>query len=60
VCDGDNFTDYPDPSVDRRFTVLAVQFRLGLLSEWRHWLGGVDTSHPSANGTDLTEIELKV
>ena len=51
--------NYSDPVVDRRTTNLAVQRRLGLLSDWRSWSVGSDRFDSHLVQTRLTCIASK-
>ena len=48
---GNYSADYLDPLADRRITDLALQLRLGLLSQWRLGVGAGHYYHFAANGT---------
>ena len=47
--------DYSDSSVDRGAATLALQFGLGLLSEWRLRIDSVDRADPPPSEADLTK-----
>jgi uncharacterized protein YjbJ (UPF0337 family) len=44
---------YFDSRLSRRTTHLASQQELGILSQWRTWIGSSDFDHPGADGADL-------
>src|SRR5258705_9446511 len=47
---GHHFADHPDTFACRRAAVMAVQLRLGVLSEWRPGTGAADYYHPVSGG----------
>ena len=51
---GHDSVNYPDPALDWCVTRLAVQFRLGLLAQWRIRLDSFDFDYPRFDGTPLS------
>ena len=52
-----NSADYPDCSAIRERSRVASQPWLGILSEWRVGLGGLDSRNPIADGPNLIGVE---
>jgi hypothetical protein len=52
------YPDYPDPSADRGFSRLGLQFGMGLLSVWRNRAPVADRAHSRSDQQDVSRRRL--